>query len=221
MLSDQERNELQSAITGVQRIAAAHLQNPRSPHTAIAFIANLHRGVDQLFQGALDAGVKIACKTGCNACCSVRVHATEPEIFQIANTLNQGPAAQREAVLIRLNDHAELASQLSISTHRTPCPFLDAGLCSVYSVRPAVCRKAHSLDVNPCLSTAADLPQSLNLLLKSEALMSGTAAAYHQAGLPVSSHELGQAVRLALNDTTLQARWLAGETVFQTCSQVT
>lgn len=215
MLSDEERTELQEAVDSVQGVAAAHLENAHSAQHAIAFVSNLHRGVDRVFQDVLDKGQDIACKTGCSYCCSVRVHATEPEIFLIAAQLRERPADQLKIVLNRLKDHAAVASLVSTANHRTACPFLENSLCSIYPVRPAACRKAHSLDAQPCQKISAELPQSLNILLKSEALMKGTAQAYQQVGLPASSHELGQSVLLALTDDSLQPRWHAGESVFK------
>ena len=188
MLSDTERREIQQASAAVQRLAALHLQRARSPQSVIAFIGNLHRGV----------------------------YASEPEIFQIAATLKTRPSAQFQAVLGRLQTHAALAAHLSTATHRSPCPLLENHLCSVYAVRPAVCRKAHSLDLAACLRPGAAIPQNLNILLQAETLIAGTAAAYQQTGRAVRGHELGQAVLLALNDASLLSRWHAGETVFPT-----
>jgi Fe-S-cluster containining protein len=210
MLSDEERTEFHAAVDSVQRVVVTHLEKAHSAQHAIAFVSNLHRGVDRVFQDVLDKGQDIACKAGCNYCCSVRVHATEPEIFLIAAQLRERPADQLKIVLNRLKDHAALASLVSTANHRTACPFLDASLCSIYAVRPAVCRKAHSLDAQLCEKSSAELPQSLNILLKAEALMKGTAEAYLQVGLPASSHEFGQAVLLALTDDSTQQRWYAG-----------
>ncbi len=216
MLSDTERREIQQASAAVQRLAALHLQRARSPQSVIAFIGNLHRGVDQVVQQAQQAGQALACESGCSGCCSARVYASEPEIFQIAATLKTRPSAQFQAVLGRLQTHAALAAHLSTATHRSPCPLLENHLCSVYAVRPAVCRKAHSLDLAACLRPGAAIPQNLNILLQAETLIAGTAAAYQQTGRAVRGHELGQAVLLALNDASLLSRWHAGETVFPT-----
>src|SRR5450830_161957 len=211
MISDEERTEFHAAVESVQRVVVTHLENARSAQQAIAFISNLHRGVDRVFQDVLDKGQHIACKAGCNYCCSVRVHATEPEVFLIAAHLRAHPADQLKIVLDRLKDHAAVASLASTANHRTTCPFLENSLCSIYPVRPASCRKAHSLDAQLCEKSSAELPQSLNIVLKAEALMKGTSEAYQQVGLPASSHELGQAVLLALTDESTQQRWYAGE----------
>ena len=81
-------------------------------------------------------------------------------------------------------------------------------------MRPAACRKVHSFDVKKCESAGAEIPHSLEVILKSETLMKGTANAYQQAKLPASGHDLGQAVLLALTDETAESRWYGGELVF-------
>jgi hypothetical protein len=86
-----------------------HLEKAHSAQHAIAFVSNLHRGVDRVFQDVLNNDQDIACKAGCNYCCSVRVHATEPEIFLIAAQLRERPADQLKIVLNRLKDHASVA----------------------------------------------------------------------------------------------------------------
>ena len=72
--------------------------------------------------------------------------------------------------------------------------------CSIYPVRPAACRKAHSLSAPHCAEQSPTIPQNLRLLVDAEALMAGTALAYRDQPLPASAHELNAAVLAALND---------------------
>ena len=68
-------------------------------------------------------------------------------------------------------------------------------------MRPAACRKAHSLSAAHCAEQSPTIPQNLRLLVDAEALMAGTALAYRDQPLPASSHELNAAVLAALDGT--------------------
>ena len=87
MLSPEEQAEFFDAAEKVQQTVLHHLNTNRSRTYAITFISNLQRGVDNVVQAAIDKGQKFDCKAGCSYCCSVRVEALEPEIFQIASEL--------------------------------------------------------------------------------------------------------------------------------------
>lgn len=214
MLSPLEQAEFSRATEKVRRSAIDALTgNPSGPF-ALRFIANLQRGVDRVQQSALDAGLKVDCRAGCSHCCSARVEALDPEVLRIAAELQKRPPAELAALTERLREHATRARGATAQTHRMPCPLLEKNLCTVYELRPAACRKAHSLDVRQCATPGADIPQSLDVLLKAEALSKGSASAYAHIGLAATGHELGQAVLLVLSDPTAEARWMAGQTVF-------
>lgn len=203
MISHDEQTAYLDAIERVRQSAANHLDANRS--IAVDFVANLYRAVDKVMQQQ-----KTECRPGCACCCSVRVEATEPEIFRIACEVKKLPTAQVAALLERLRDHVATADGAS----RIDCAFLDDHLCSIYEIRPAVCRRAHSLAAENCQRFAPEIPQSLDMLLQADALMKGTSEAYRQAGLHASAHELCRAVLLTLTDETAEARWLDGVSVF-------
>lgn len=181
---------------------------------AVIFIANLHRAVDKVVQQAGDLGAKTDCKAGCAYCCSVRVEATEPEVFRIAREIKKRPTAEVNVLLERLQNRVAAAETGDTRSRRINCAFLEKHLCSIYEVRPAVCRKAHSLSAESCKDFAPEIPQNLEMLLRAEALMRGTSDAYRQVKLHASAHELCSAVLLALTDETAETRWYNGESVF-------
>jgi uncharacterized protein len=215
ILSPEEKSEVLRAIETVRQTALLHLTSNKSMTFAIGFISNLHRGVDQVVQAAKDQGLNIDCKAGCSYCCNYRVEALAPEIFQIARELKKLPQKSIDKIIERLLKHAGTVKDVSVWDHHIGCPFLADHLCTIYEVRPAVCRKAHSLDVDRCKLPGSDIPGSLEIALKSEALIRGTADAYNQVKLCASGHyELGQAVLIALTDKTAELRWFGGELVF-------
>jgi Fe-S-cluster containining protein len=205
MLGEDERSASLEAIARVRESAAARLDS--HPDAAVEFIVNLHRAVDKVMQ---QPGTLTACHAGCACCCQVRVEATEPEIFRIARELRQRPPAQIAILVERLRNRATADETSS----RHDCAFLEDRLCSIYEVRPAVCRRAHSLSAERCHNFAPEIPQDLDRLLRAEVLITGTSEAYRRVGLQSSAHELCSAVLLALTDATAETRWLDGEAVF-------
>ncbi len=210
MLTEEERNTVLESVQQVRHVAVLALrQLPDSSH-AITFVANLHRGVDMVAMRAAKAGPTPECSAGCAYCCRVRVEATEPEILCIARTLGVLPPVQLAALVDKLRAHLAQASAVQ-GKERQDCPFLVNKLCSIYEIRPATCRKAHSLSVRKCETLALELPQNLDLLLQSEALMLGTAEAYRELNLPASPHELVAAVLTALTEPGAEALWYNGQ----------
>lgn len=204
---------MRDAITRVQQRVVAGLRGLTDSGQAVRFVAHLHRSVDDVAAGAAAGGWVPDCQAGCAHCCRVRVEATDPEILHIARRLRQWPAPQLQVAMARLRAH--VAAQAEPPTGAVHyCSFLVNQRCSIYEVRPAACRKAHSLAVGQCASHAPQIPQDLKLLTEAEALMAGTAAAYEQVHLPATAHELNAAVLAALSDDTAQARWYRGEGVF-------
>ncbi len=180
---------------------------------AIEFVANLHRGLDTVVLRASELGPAPDCKIGCSHCCYVRVEATDPEIFRVARQVRQLPASEVTDLTERLRLHVAKDSAGSIDA-KQGCTFLVNNLCTIYEVRPAACRKAHSLSVEQCETFAPEISQNLRLIVEAEALMAGTSDAYHEISLLASAHELNSAVLVALNDDTAEARWYNGENIF-------
>src|SRR3989344_3659845 len=105
MLTDDERTAFLQSIARVRQRAAQALRQAQGAEGAegaegadgaVAFIAQLHRGLDTVAEQARATGPQPACQAGCAHCCHLRVEATEPEGFHIAQYLraqHAGPAA--------------------------------------------------------------------------------------------------------------------------------
>ena len=124
---------------------------------AVDFIAQLHQGLDTVAEQARTNGPQPACQAGCAHCCHLRVEATDPEVLHIAQHLQTLPSADQATTLRRLQQHAAAAS---VGTTRQPCSFLVHDRCAIYSVRPAACRKAHSLSAAHCAEQSPTIPQN-------------------------------------------------------------
>lgn len=214
-LTEDERADFLMAIERVRQRGYAYLKECHNADDAIKFIGDLHRAVDVVFQRESSSTLKPACKVGCSHCCRLRVEIIDAEAFRIAEALQRRSPAEQVALIARLRHHTAVPKPSS-SHHAglSDCAFLHDSRCSIYAVRPSVCRKAHSLSAELCHAAAPQLPQNFRLIIGAEALMSGVSAAYREAGLPSASRELCAAVLLALTDDTAKARWYAGISVF-------
>ncbi|HEP8970279.1 TPA: YkgJ family cysteine cluster protein [Pseudomonas aeruginosa] len=70
------------------------------------------------------------CRKGCSSCCHFGVTVSELEIQYIE-------AKTKHRRLKQIQPKADF--------HGQPCPFLVHGACSIYTARPFVCRRFHSL----------------------------------------------------------------------------
>ena len=207
MLSPEEQAAYLRSVAKVRQAAAVHLAADHSRPAVIRFVTHLHQGVDQVMEKSAGTGTPSACRSGCSHCCNARVHALEPEVFHIAGALRERGPVVLDELMAKLRRHAAMAQGLTAQQHRIPCPFLVDHRCSIYPIRPAVCRKAHSLDAEPCRTGSATIPQDLATLMKAEAMIQGAAEAYEAHGLSAAGQELGQAVLVALTDPDAEARW--------------
>lgn len=214
MLSAEEQVAFARSSGNVRVVVLRQLRRARDASSAIGFVSNLHRAVDKVVEEVDGRGPAMDCRAGCSHCCSVRVEASAAEVFRIAGELKRRPAREIEALVERLGRRVAAGANDGPPSGRTPCGFLDNHLCSIYDIRPAVCRKAHSLSVQHCRDHAPQIPQNLEMHVAAHALIEGASGAYHEAALSASPQELCGAVLRALRDDTLQARWFGGESVF-------
>ena len=171
----------------------------------------------------------VACKDGCDHCCYQSVGVTPPEALAIAQHLKENLS---EVEFVRVRAHIsschERTRGLSAEEHFSPeypCPFLDAGSCSIYEVRPLSCRGMNSLDANECRARLRE-PETRAAFVESgegghsfmepirgfHAVSAGMQLALAELyGLDMRPLELTAALELILNGPdTLVAEWLHG-----------
>jgi uncharacterized protein len=144
-----------------------------------------------------------------------------PEAFRIAAHLKQtrSPAELSELVY-RLGAHG----QDDFGTR--PCVFLDQGRCSIYEVRPMVCRGYNSLSKERCEAfyhdASVDLKGTKDRVAGrlAEAIEDGVIAGLNALGLDAQWYELSNAVLRAFETTDGPARWARGEAVLEGCDQL-
>lgn len=187
--------------------------------------ADLGRQVAGLFEAAA-AGLgqllvserPAVCGPGCSWCCHPLVMVDAPAVLLLAAWIAPWPAERVQG--IRRKIAAYRADGYALTTvPRPPCPLLEDGKCSVYEVRPLVCRAHNSIDVAPCRRRY----EGLDAVIEGEpapiavraAIEAGLAEAMTAMGL---GHGLGldlaAALGIALEQPDAARRWLAGEDVF-------
>ncbi len=165
---DRLLDELAQAADGKRHLPVVR---PHEAETIIGlFAAQLDRGTEARAKAAAAAGRPVACVAGCSACCFNIPAVRAGEAVTIARWLARPEQdAIRDAFLERfevwragLGDlvdrwieasaegDPQAGIQLAIDAfhRRVPCAFLDDGRCSIYPVRPIVCREHHAVGTN-------------------------------------------------------------------------
>lgn len=96
----------------------------------------------------------IACRTGCSWCCHFDVDVTPAEAEAIAAVIRTWHPRERRARIHALQVTAlareGMDGPMDRYFARIPCALLVAGKCSVYAVRPLLCRGYMSRDKAEC-----------------------------------------------------------------------
>lgn len=220
MLTTEEQSSVRDAIARVQQQASAALQTRRSAERSVDFVAVLHANIDTAIRQEIANGPKPECKAGCSHCCSLRVEVSDPEALKIAHYLRSKSKSALKQVRRRLEANAEFHRlRVTETGSRMACAFLEANHCTIYAVRPATCRKAHSLSVNACETSATVLPQNLAIVMQCEVLIAGTNNAFRELNLSASRLELSAGVLAAMSTPRAAEAWYQGAALLGTPPQ--
>jgi Fe-S-cluster containining protein len=166
----------------------------------------------------------LACRQGCAHCCHQPVETDPLTVLNVADYIQRHfSSSARTLLAIRLLEREKALMDVPYferMNRRMPCPLLVDGSCSIYPVRPLVCRSFNSTDAEACkraifeAGTLDDIPswalpwdlgRLLDRALKEAADDSGRAG---------QTLELGSALKEALDTPNAAQRWLGGEKVF-------
>lgn len=170
--------------------------------------------------------VKSDCKPGCSHCCSQRVDVLPHELFALVDYVR---TRFNEAEIVHLLRRAEenaaaLLPLAPVQRHFAvlTCPLLGAdGLCTVYAVRPTVCRKYHSSDVAECrlrVEHPVDFSQrelqDPHVNQAAITVMMAVQTSWRGAGFDTEPYDLSIALAEALHNPKLEKRWRDGKKAF-------
>lgn len=213
-------SQVETALLQQQASTIDTLQASRGNAAVLRLATQVHRDMSATVDG-LPSKTQHACAPGCAFCCYLPVDVLAPEAFRIAAYLQQtrSPAALTELVY-RLGTHGQHYHAAR------PCVFLADRRCSIYEVRPMVCRGYNSLSKEQCETYYHDATVDLRGTKDhvagrlAEAIEDGVIAGLNVLGLDAQWYELPSAVLRALETTSGPARWARGEEVFQGCDQL-
>lgn len=205
-------------IVGVAEVLRAKLSEAGNDRRA-SEAAGLAQALSVASLRAFPSPSKIACTKGCSYCCHGFVGVLPPEAFGVAAAIRAGGDGGVEAVRARAKPLIGLSPDERIG-RRLPCPLLVDGTCSVYAVRPLVCRQTTSLSLPDCIEEYEGLDRNGRIEISSTHLAHSSNAhvallgALLAVGLPADAYELGSILDIVLADPDCERRWLTGEDVF-------
>lgn len=217
MLNKYEYNDLKNYEELTTKHFKKRLKENRSPIFVINLSSDLHKMTDNLISSVKKKGTRFGCENRCSYCCTLRVESFAPEIFYITKQLkNKMKVSELDILISKLKDYSDKAKGLKAEQHLLPCVFLDNGKCSIYSFRPATCRKYNSMDAEICKEPFSLVPESSEIVYKSQLLFRSFMNSVAQKKMSPYTHELGQSLFIALTDNSSEKRWINGEQVFLT-----
>ncbi len=165
----------------------------------------------------------LACRAGCDHCCyQPEITVTAVETFRLADYITEYlEPAEIKALIKTLVKTRAGAGDKAASWPLAPCPLLKNGRCSVYDVRPLICRGFNSYFISDCETAKLDKaahakvryyePQVQTAHLTVGAIEKAT----NEAGLEPLLGDLRPALLTALTQPDARKRWLAGGPVFE------
>jgi Fe-S-cluster containining protein len=159
----------------------------------------------------------LACAKGCSHCCKSWVSVPAPEILFIARRVRESaPLRERVAAAYGATKPMDAAQRLRVPV---PCPMLESDLCTIYEIRPMVCRFAASADEAACRSvflygSGGSIPTPLQNLKARGSYVFALSLALRNAGFSHHFYEFNAALARALERADCERAWLSGEDIF-------
>lgn len=204
-------------------------QNSTAPGMALTGLAAGRAHEEAAGRLLEDFQPRLMCQKGCVYCCYAPVSVTVPEAVNVAAYLMTHKEPQEQKVIWERLHHTYLHSHQMSSEQRHatsfPCPLLDleTAECSVYPVRPLVCRGRNSRNVSACEKKCSSpqeapaVPAFAPMLLAAYALREGVRLGLEQAGVQAPLLDLTRALFRLLSGSLEHtvAAWLEGAPVFE------
>jgi hypothetical protein len=170
--------EVVDATARRERVRLPVVKPAEAAALARALHAEMDGGVEARDEAIAAAGRHLACGRGCSACCEVVIMTYEPEALAVARWLARPEQASARAhfaaayrswraavgdLADRARDSASRGDAAGVGAaageagkRRVLCAFNRDGDCTIYPVRPNLCRGCHALDT--AASCVADNP---------------------------------------------------------------
>jgi Fe-S-cluster containining protein len=192
--------------------------------TVSAFYLNDH--LTRQIEAAQTLPHPVACQEACDSCCYNQVELTPPEALLIGHYIaQQFSEAQKDLLLTHVARIIQIIAGMgkterAARRREVPCPLLQKRTCSVYPVRPLVCRAMHALDRGRCeaelrtgsLTGSTYYPHRHEIAVSVSA---GVREGCRAAGLQAGALNLTRALQDFFSREKPVERWLNGEEVFR------
>ena len=206
------------AIVGQGRVPERALEIPLS---AFSLADHLTRR----FEAEAELPHPVACQAGCDSCCYNQVELTPPEALLIGHHIaGNFSEAEKETVLAAVarnlaRTDGKNPAAVAVMRAELPCPLLRDRRCSVYPVRPLVCRAMHGLDRERCAAElrTGSLAGSQYYAHRHEiaaSVSAGLREGCRVAGLQSGAFNLTRALNDFFTQENPVERWIMGEEVF-------
>jgi Fe-S-cluster containining protein len=215
----------EQVLESEQRLGSDILEGGHSPQAVYEIVDGAATLADTFMQRSPTDPASLACKRGCDHCCRRPVGTTAPTVLRIAAALREKLSDSEFAtVLARVVALDEKTHGVSWTPAERPplaCAFLVDGECSIYAVRPFVCRAWNSADAEACRRAlgvdSVEMRFDLYQRTTFAGVERGLQAVLRANGLDATDLELTAAIRVAMENPDACTRWLAGEPVFAGC----
>lgn len=227
----EEDREEDLVLLMAKDMALAILNQGLTKETALALARDglaLAERMMEHFEAKEPPAESVACQEGCCYCCFYQVVLTPPEALLIGDHVNGAYSRKdKEDLKERIGHVLALTAGKSREErirvwHDTPCIFLKGGRCSLYAVRPFVCRAWHSLDAGHCKEAfeLRDPWQGMDCHAHRyhifESVRAGINTATTQLGCQGGTMEMATAIEQYLSHDNPIEAWIRGEPVFVT-----
>lgn len=163
-------------------------------------------------------GPRLACGEGCSYCCrKPGVLVTLPELLRLIVQVESLDEDARRRIVERAHDYVARTAGHGPdepTDESVPCPLLEDERCTMYAIRPLVCRGYNSTSVAACRMAHRDsrygVPIFAPLKDVTDGASVGVCAAIDEAGGDGGMFDLGTALYLAL-ESSRSAESLAGD----------
>ena len=212
----------------VKALVAGTLGCGRDEAAALALASQAFSLADQLinyFETENHLPHAIACREGCNFCCFNQVEVTPLEALGIGHYVDQNFSTEdRDALMARVSRSLGLKAgknkkRLARLRHQLPCPLLVGGRCSIYPVRPLVCRAMHTFEARACKAEllGGKVRPGAYYAHRYEfvwSISSGLRNGCREVGCQTGVLDLTWALNVFFSREYPVERWLSGEEVF-------
>lgn len=169
---------------------------------------------------------RVECKAGCSYCCYNQIRLTPAEALLVFSWIDKEFTDQDQALLRkRIQNNRVLTEGTSLENRvmikeSSPCIFLKQGKCSIYPVRPLICRSWTSYSHKACMdafqsenhNAEIETSDSSNFVYYLARETVRMVCRYH--GVDSKPLELPMAMDCCFSNSDPFTRWLGGEHLF-------